>query len=92
MIKLTNASEEYVGKVLYLNPSHIVSMYSEDSKTLIYGGLTGSTVIWTVAESMEEVNDLINGVKKPFAPYGLFNGKAIETEEEFEAIRSSSNL
>lgn len=101
MIKLTNASEGFSGKVIYLNPSHIVSMYSEDNATQIYGGLTGSTVIWTVMESMEEVIDLIDGGVEAHrkeeealldAPYGTFNNKPIETEEEMMAIIKSSNL
>jgi len=96
MIKLTNASDGFSGKDIYLNPFHIVSMYSQDGKTLIYGGLSGSTSIWTVMESMEEVIDLIDGVKKIKknldAPYGTFNNKPIETEEEMMAIIKSSNL
>lgn len=92
MIKLTNASDGFLDKDIYLNPSHIVSMYSQDGKTMIYGGLSGSTSIWTVMQSMEEVIDLIDGVKKSDAPYGLFNGKPIETEEELAAIIKSSNL
>ena len=90
MIKLTNASEGFLDKDIYLNPSHIVSMYSQDGKTMIYGGLSGSTSIWTVKESLEDVIDLLNGVKKIKKdldfPFGAYNLEPIKTEEEMIAI------
>ena len=87
MIKLTNASEGFLDNVIYLNPSHIVSVFTADDKTLIFGA--GST--WTVMESLEDVIDLINGVKKA-KPFGLYNGEPIKTEEELTAIMKSANL
>ena len=96
MIKLTNASEGFLDNVIYLNPSHIVSVFTADDKTMIFGA--GST--WTVMESMEEVIDLIDGgveahrkeAEALLDGFGLFNGKPIETEEELAAIMKSSNL
>jgi predicted enzyme related to lactoylglutathione lyase len=63
MIKLTNASSGFEGRILYLNSDWIVSVFEQaveaggSISTLIFGG-PGST-IWSVEESTSKIIALI---------------------------------
>ena len=65
MIKLTNASAGFEGRLLYLNPDWIVSIYEQAAQeggslsTHIFGGPGNS--IWTVEESTSKIIALIEG-------------------------------
>ena len=64
LIKLTNASEEHKGNKLYLHSNWIISVFQValqeggSLSTVVYGGPQGTS--WTVDESPEEIQKLIN--------------------------------
>lgn len=70
MIKLTNATAQFDGEPILLNPDFIVSIYSvidenndEDvisHVTMIYTSLQQS---WVVKETVEEIHRMISGGK-----------------------------
>ena len=63
MIKLTNAAPGYEGRLLYLNPDWIVSVFEQAAQeggslsTHIFGGPDNS--IWNVEESTTKIITLI---------------------------------
>lgn len=69
-ISLTSAKEEIAGKTIVLNTEHILSIFREDvvgennlttEKTFIFCPPHGT---WEVAETPEEILDLINSRNK----------------------------
>jgi hypothetical protein len=69
VIKLTNASEEHKGNLIYINPYHISAVYEFAKEkngsltTMIYGGYAGVT--WEVEESLGEVLKLLKQTDVP---------------------------
>ena len=64
LIKLTNAAEEHKGNELFLHADWVVSVFrvaiqeGGSLSTIVFGGPTGTT--WTVEESPEQIQKLIN--------------------------------
>ena len=67
LIKLTNATLEHQGNNIYLNPDWIVAVFQTTQQeggsltTLVYGGPQATT--WTVDESPEQIQRLVNTLK-----------------------------
>lgn len=62
MIKLTNATQEFAGAPILLNPSFIVSIYgtideNEEPITMIYSSLQQT---WVVKETVNEIFGMIS--------------------------------
>lgn len=65
MIKLTNATSQFVGEPILLNTEFIVSIYGtidedENKVTMIYTSLQQT---WVVKETVEEIHRMISGGK-----------------------------
>jgi hypothetical protein len=64
VIKLTNATDQYKGNAIYINPEWIVAVFSTSFetggslKTIVYGGPQGTS--WEVEESPEEIHKLLS--------------------------------
>ena len=65
MIKLTNATEQFKGNPIHINPEWIVAVFENAAtdggslKTIVYGGPQGTS--WEVDESPAEIAALIKG-------------------------------
>lgn len=65
MIKLTNATSQFVGEPILLNTDFIVSVYAtvdedENKVTMIYTSLQQS---WVVKETVDEIQVMTSGGK-----------------------------
>jgi hypothetical protein len=63
MIKLTNATKEFAGDSLILNPDFIVSIFSDNSDpkntvTNVFGIIGSNTQVWQVKETVDEIYKL----------------------------------
>jgi hypothetical protein len=65
VIKLTNATEQFKGNPIHINPEWIVAIFENATtdggslKTIVYGGPQGTS--WEVDESPAEIAALIKG-------------------------------
>ena len=61
MIKLTNATEEYKGLPILINPKYIVSVFEmltekDENVVFVFSSTNNS---WQVEESLDEISELI---------------------------------
>lgn len=67
MIKLTNATEQFKGNPIHINPDWIVAIFENaielggSLKTIVYGGPQGTS--WEVEESPSEIQKMINDMQ-----------------------------
>jgi len=65
VIKLTNATEQFKGNPIHINPDWIVAIFENSVeaggslRTIVYGGPQGTS--WEVDESPAEISALIKG-------------------------------